>query len=95
MARSGSRHRRRRFGPGVRPSGRTCKHRNQGVGRWFVCMPRYYFDSRDNETFIADEIGVDITSFEEVKTTASTAMADFAGCTARFGRPNVGHRSSR
>ena len=41
-------------------------------------MPRYYFDSRDNETFIADEIGVDIASFEEVKTTASTAMAEFA-----------------
>lgn len=41
-------------------------------------MPRYYFDTRDNDTFLADEVGVDLTSLEEVKTAASTAMADFA-----------------
>ncbi|MCK1546840.1 hypothetical protein IVA87_24465 [Bradyrhizobium sp. 147] len=41
-------------------------------------MPRYYFDTRDNETFIADEIGVDIASLEEVRTMVSTAMAEFA-----------------
>lgn len=41
-------------------------------------MARYYFDSRDNEKFIADELGVEIASFEEVKRTASAAMADFA-----------------
>jgi hypothetical protein len=41
-------------------------------------MPRYYFDTRDNETFIADEIGVDIASLDEVKIMASAAMAEFA-----------------
>lgn len=41
-------------------------------------MPRYYFDSRDNETFIPDEDGVEIATLDEVKLTASRAMADFA-----------------
>ena len=41
-------------------------------------MVRYYFDTRDNETFVADEIGVDLDSFEQVKRMASAAMADFA-----------------
>jgi hypothetical protein len=34
-------------------------------------MPLYYFDSRDNETFIPDELGVEIASLDEVKLTAS------------------------
>ena len=33
---------------------------------------------RAKQTFICDEIGVEIASFEEVKTEASRAMADFA-----------------
>lgn len=41
-------------------------------------MPRYFFDTRDNETFIADVIGVEISSLDRVKATASSAMADFA-----------------
>lgn len=41
-------------------------------------MPRYYFDSRDNERFVRDDEGVEITSFQEVKAEASRAMADFA-----------------
>lgn len=41
-------------------------------------MARYYFDTRDNEKFIADDIGVEISSLDHVKTTASAAMADFA-----------------
>ena len=41
-------------------------------------MPLYYFDSRDNETFIPDEVGVEIATLEEVKLEASKAMADFA-----------------
>lgn len=41
-------------------------------------MPLYYFDSRDNETFIPDELGVKIASLDEVTLTASEAMADFA-----------------
>jgi len=41
-------------------------------------MPRYYFDTRDNDTFLADDTGVEIDSFEEVKLEATKAMADFA-----------------
>ena len=41
-------------------------------------MPRYFFDTRDNETFIADEIGVELNSLDHVKTAASAAMADLA-----------------
>lgn len=51
-------------------------------------MARYYFDTRDNEKFIPDDTGVEITSFNEVKLAASQAMADFAkdvlpGCVVR------------
>ncbi|MCK1363628.1 hypothetical protein [Bradyrhizobium sp. 62] len=41
-------------------------------------MPLYYFDTRDNETFIPDYIGVEIATLAEVKVAASAAMADFA-----------------
>ena len=41
-------------------------------------MPRYYFDTRDNESFIPDDDGVEIATLDEVKLTASRAMADFA-----------------
>src|SRR5438105_361722 len=41
-------------------------------------MPRYYFDSRDNEKFVRDDGGVEFASFEQVKFAASQAMADFA-----------------
>lgn len=43
----------------------------------FALMARYYFDSRDNETFIADT-GVEIATFEEMKIAASAAVTDFA-----------------
>lgn len=38
-------------------------------------MARYYFDTRDNDTFTPDDIGLEITSFERVKAVASVAMA--------------------
>ncbi|UPJ55418.1 hypothetical protein [Bradyrhizobium sp. 192] len=41
-------------------------------------MTRYYFDTRDNEKFIPDDIGVEISTLDEVKLAASRAMADFA-----------------
>lgn len=41
-------------------------------------MPRYYFDSRDNDKFARDDSGVEFASFEQVKVAASAAMADFA-----------------
>jgi hypothetical protein len=41
-------------------------------------MPHYYFDTRDNETFVVDDEGLEIDTFEQVKAEASIAMVDFA-----------------
>ena len=41
-------------------------------------MPRYYFDTRDNDTFLPDDIGVEIATLDEVKHEASRSMADLA-----------------
>ncbi|RZN30516.1 hypothetical protein [Bradyrhizobium sp. Leo121] len=41
-------------------------------------MPRYYFDTRDDATFIRDEVGLEIGTFDQVKHAASEAMADLA-----------------
>lgn len=41
-------------------------------------MPRYFFDTRDNDTFVTDDVGVEIDMFSHVKTMASDAMADLA-----------------
>lgn len=39
----------------------------------FATMARYYFDTRDDETFVPDDVGVEIDSFDEVKLAASAA----------------------
>ncbi|MET4520308.1 hypothetical protein ABIB81_009672 [Bradyrhizobium sp. I1.7.5] len=41
-------------------------------------MPRYYFDTRDNQNFIADDVEIEFETFDEVKAEASLAMADLA-----------------
>jgi hypothetical protein len=41
-------------------------------------MSHYYFDTRDNDKFVLDEIGVEIATLAKVKRAASEAMADFA-----------------
>lgn len=41
-------------------------------------MALYYFDTRDNDSFIRDEDGVEVSSFAKVKLLASDAMADLA-----------------
>ncbi|WP_377830328.1 DUF6894 family protein [Bradyrhizobium lupini] len=41
-------------------------------------MPRYFFDTRDNDLLMPDEVGVEIPTLEAVKRHASAAMADFA-----------------
>lgn len=41
-------------------------------------MPRYYFDTRDNDVFVPDHTGLEVSSFEQVKFMASEAMADLA-----------------
>lgn len=41
-------------------------------------MPRYYFDTSDNEKFVSDDVGVEIASFKDVKHEASRAIVDLA-----------------
>lgn len=58
-------------------------------------MARYYFDSRDNETFIPDEDGVESATLDEVKLTVFARNGRFReGRAAMFGRPYSDDRSS-
>ena len=41
-------------------------------------MPRYYFDTRDNESFIADEVGLDLQNVEAARDEAVRGLADLA-----------------
>jgi hypothetical protein len=41
-------------------------------------MARYYFDVRDNDTFIEDDVGVELPSLEIVKRDAAKALAEIA-----------------
>ena len=41
-------------------------------------MPRYFFDTRDGDTFIADDIGREFPGLDEVKAEAALSLADLA-----------------
>lgn len=41
-------------------------------------MPQYYFDTRDNETFIRDDIGLQLPDLEAVKAEAAKSLAELA-----------------
>lgn len=41
-------------------------------------MPIYFFDSRDNETFIEDDEGLEYGELEVVKVSAAKALAELA-----------------
>jgi hypothetical protein len=41
-------------------------------------MTRYFFDTRDNGTFIEDEIGIEFRDLEAVKTQAALSLAELA-----------------
>ena len=41
-------------------------------------MPHYFFDTRDNDRFIEDDVGLDYFDLEAVKVEAARALADFA-----------------
>ena len=41
-------------------------------------MPRFYFDSRDNENLIEDDVGLDLPDIEAAKIEASRALSDLA-----------------
>ena len=41
-------------------------------------MPRYYFDSRDNDSFLLDDEGFEHPCFEAAKRTAARALVELA-----------------
>ena len=41
-------------------------------------MPRYFFDTRDGDTFIQDDHGSELPDLEAVKTVAATSLAELA-----------------
>ena len=41
-------------------------------------MARYYFDTRDNGSFIEDDIGIEFGDFEAVKAQAAVSLAELA-----------------
>ena len=41
-------------------------------------MPRYYFDSRDGDSFIEDDEGVEFPDLETARDQATAALADMA-----------------
>jgi hypothetical protein len=41
-------------------------------------MPRYYFDTHDDDRFVPDNEGVELDGVEEAKTEAVTALPDMA-----------------
>ena len=41
-------------------------------------MPRYFFDSRDGDTFIPDELGLEFPTIEEARDEAPGTLAEMA-----------------
>ena len=41
-------------------------------------MPRYFFDTRDNDSFVADEVGLEFPDLETVKEQAAVSLAELA-----------------
>lgn len=41
-------------------------------------MALYFFDSRDNDTFIEDDVGLEFSDLEAVKVEAARALAELA-----------------
>ncbi len=41
-------------------------------------MPLYYFDTRDNDDFVKDDIGLELSDLEAVKVEAARGLAELA-----------------
>ena len=41
-------------------------------------MTRYFFDTRDNERFLRDDVGVELPNLEAVKDQAARSLAELA-----------------
>jgi hypothetical protein len=44
----------------------------------YGAMTRYFFDTRDNGTFIEDEVGLDLIDLEAAKKQAAISLAELA-----------------
>src|SRR3954454_23240651 len=61
-----------------RRSVRTQVNAREGDRGVYGTVPRYFFDTRDGERFIADDIGLDFETFQEVRDAATAGLADLA-----------------
>ena len=41
-------------------------------------VPLYFFDTRDNDTFIEDDVGLELPGLEAVKSQAALSLAELA-----------------
>jgi len=41
-------------------------------------VPHYFFDSRDGESFIVDDVGLDFETIQEARDAATAGLADLA-----------------
>ncbi len=41
-------------------------------------VPHYFFDTRDDKTFIEDDVGLDLPNLEEAKVQAARSLAELA-----------------
>ena len=41
-------------------------------------VPLYFFDTRDNDTFLEDDVGIELPDLEAVKAQAALSLADLA-----------------
>lgn len=41
-------------------------------------VPRYFFDTRDNDNFTEDDVGIDLPDLEAVKAQAALSLAELA-----------------
>ena len=52
-----------------------------GTGRaaaGFSRVPRYFFDTRDNDQFVEDDVGLEFPDLETVKAQAALSLAELA-----------------
>ena len=52
-------------------------------------MPRYYFDSREGDHFIRDEIGIELDSLDAAEYEAARGAAEIGEISFRRGMPVV------
>jgi hypothetical protein len=44
----------------------------------FACVPLYYFDTRDNDRFISDDVGLDLSDLGAARDQAAVSLAEMA-----------------